>query len=58
MEEAALTGKSAPADKSTDPVALNAALGDRASMAYSGTLVAARAQELVVATGATTSSAA
>jgi magnesium-transporting ATPase (P-type) len=55
IEEAALTGESAPADKSTDPVALDAALGDRASMAYSGTLVASgQGAGLVVATGATT----
>ena len=40
IEEATLTGESAPADKSTDPVAPDAPLGDRASMAYSGTLVA------------------
>ena len=55
IEEAALTGESAPADKSTDPVAPDAALGDRASMAYSGTLVASgQGAGLVVATGATT----
>jgi magnesium-transporting ATPase (P-type) len=55
IEEAALTGESAPADKSTDSVAPDAALGDRASMAYSGTLVASgQGAGLVVATGAST----
>jgi magnesium-transporting ATPase (P-type) len=55
IEEAALTGESAPADKSTDPVAPDAALGDRASMAYSGTLVASgQGAGLVVAIGAST----
>jgi magnesium-transporting ATPase (P-type) len=55
IEEAALTGESAPADKSADPVAPDAALGDRASMAYSGTLVASgQGAGLVVATGAAT----
>ena len=55
IEEAALTGELAPADKSTDPVAREAALGDRASMAYSGTLVASgQGAGLVVATGAST----
>ena len=37
IEEAVLTGEAAAADKSVDPVAPDAALGDRASMAYSGT---------------------
>ena len=55
IEEAALTGESAPADKSTDPVAPDASLGDRTSMAYSGTLVASgQGAGLVVATGAAT----
>ena len=55
IEEAALTGESAPADKSTGPVAPDAALGDRASMAYSGTLVASgQGVGLAVATGAST----
>jgi magnesium-transporting ATPase (P-type) len=53
--EHADAGESAPADKSTDPVAPDAALGDRASMAYSGTLVASgQGAGLVVATGAST----
>jgi len=39
IEEAALTGESVPVDKRVAPVATAAALGDRASMAFSGTLV-------------------
>jgi magnesium-transporting ATPase (P-type) len=55
VEEAVLTGESAPADKSPDPVATDAPLGDRASIAYSGTLVASgQGAGLVVATGAAT----
>ncbi len=55
IEEAVLTGESAPADKSPDPVAADAPLGDRASIAYSGTLVASgQGAGLVVATGAAT----
>ena len=51
-EEAALTGESVPADKSTDPVAINATVGDRECMAFSGTMeVSGRATGLVVATG-------
>lgn len=54
-EEAALTGESVPIDKGIAPVAVNAVLGDRLSMAYSGTLVASgRAIGVVVATGAQT----
>jgi len=52
IEEAALTGESVPVDKSVHPVAARAALGDRTSMAYSGTLVVAgQAAGVVVATG-------
>ena len=55
IEEAVLTGEAAAADKSVEPVAPDAALGDRASMAYSGTLVASgQGAGLVVATGAAT----
>ena len=55
IEEAVLTGESAPADKTTDPVASGAPLGDRTSIAYSGTLVASgQGAGLVVATGAET----
>src|SRR5262249_54409106 len=51
-EEAALTGESVPADKSTDPVSAKATVGDRANMAFSGTLVVSgRATGVVVGTG-------
>ena len=51
-EEAALTGESVPADKSTDPVSINATVGDRKCMAFSGTMVVSgRATGVVVATG-------
>ena len=54
-EEAALTGKSVPSDKSTEPVSPKATVGDRMGMAYSGTLVVSgRATGVVVATGADT----
>ncbi|MBU2487047.1 MAG: cation-transporting P-type ATPase [Alphaproteobacteria bacterium] len=48
-EEAILTGESVPVDKGTAPVAEDAALGDRTSMLFSGTLVAAGAGRGVVA---------
>ena len=52
VEEAALTGESVPVEKSPDPVVVSAPLGDRSSMAYSGTLVAyGQAVGVVVATG-------
>ncbi len=51
-EEAALTGKSVPIDKTTEPVAERATVGDREGMAFSGTLVASgRGTGIVVATG-------
>ena len=54
-EEAALTGESVPSDKSTEPVSAKATVGDRASMAYSGTLVVSgRATGMVVATASQT----
>src|SRR5262245_56918395 len=54
-EEAALTGESVPADKSTDAVAANATVGDRDGMAFSGTLVVSgRATGIVVGTGSDT----
>ncbi|MCF3974673.1 cation-transporting P-type ATPase [Paracoccus salsus] len=54
-EEAILTGESVPVDKGIAPVAKDAALGDRASMLFSGTLVAAGAgRGVVVATGTAT----
>ncbi|MDP2124651.1 MAG: cation-transporting P-type ATPase [Parvibaculum sp.] len=39
LDEAALTGESVPVEKSTAPVSSNAALGDRTSMIFSGTIV-------------------
>jgi magnesium-transporting ATPase (P-type) len=52
IDEAVLTGESMAAEKAEAPVAAAAALGDRLSMAFSGTLVAAgQATGLVVATG-------
>ena len=54
-EEAALTGESVPAEKTTDPVADNATVGDRDSMVFSGTMVVSgRATGVVVATGSDT----
>jgi len=41
IEESALTGESVPVDKATDPVDAQAGIGDRSSMAFSGTVVAA-----------------
>ncbi|HEU0078893.1 MAG TPA: HAD-IC family P-type ATPase, partial [Longimicrobiaceae bacterium] len=55
VEEAALTGESVPAAKGAEAVAGGAALGDRASMAYGGTLVTyGTGTGVVVATGAGT----
>ena len=54
-EEAILTGESVPVDKSIAPADEDAALGDRSSMLFSGTLVAAGAgRGLITATGETT----
>src|SRR6516164_8230285 len=54
-EEAALTGESVPADKNTEAVSADATVGDRESMAFSGTMVVSgRATGLVVATGSDT----
>src|SRR3974390_1879767 len=51
-EEAALTGESVPAEKSGDAARANATVGDRESMAFSGTMVVSgRATGLVVTTG-------
>jgi magnesium-transporting ATPase (P-type) len=53
--EAALTGESLAVDKQVDPVDAEAALGDRASMAWSGTLVTyGQGTGVVVATGTKT----
>src|SRR5215472_9006947 len=54
-EEAALTGESVPTDKSVDPVAEKSTVGDRASMAFSGTMVVSgRATGVAVTTGSDT----
>lgn len=54
-EEAALTGESVPAEKTTDPVSEKATVGDRESMAFSGTMVVSgRATGVVVETGSET----
>ncbi len=53
--EASLTGESVPVGKKADPVAVDAALGDRACMAYSGTYVASgQGTGVAVATGGAT----
>ncbi len=55
IEEAVLTGESVAAEKTTAPVAEDAALGDRTSAAFSGTLVVAgQGAGVAVATGART----
>ena len=52
IDEAALTGESEPVEKSLDPVAEQAAVGDRFALAFSATLVTyGQASGVVVATG-------
>ena len=52
IEEAILTGESVPVEKSTNPVAADAPIGDRTCMAFSGTLIACgTGRGVVVATG-------
>ncbi|HKK05645.1 MAG TPA: cation-transporting P-type ATPase [Gammaproteobacteria bacterium] len=52
VQEAILTGESVPVQKGTAPVAEDAPLGDRACMAFSGTLVVSgQGRGVVVATG-------
>ena len=53
VQEAILSGESVPVDKSVEPVAPDANLGDRTSMIYSGTLVVyGQGRAVVTATGA------
>ena len=55
IEEAALTGESVPSEKRDAPVNEKAPIGDRKSMAYSGTLVVSgRGKGVVATTGANT----
>ncbi|MFT3755310.1 MAG: HAD-IC family P-type ATPase [Pseudoxanthomonas sp.] len=52
VDESLLTGESVSAEKSVEPTATSAALGERDSMLYSGTLVSSgQAAAVVVATG-------
>lgn len=54
-EEAALTGESVPSEKTAEAVPEKATVGDRESMAFSGTMVVSgRATGIVVATGSQT----
>jgi magnesium-transporting ATPase (P-type) len=55
VQEAVLTGESLPVEKQISPVEANVELGDRLSMAYSGTLVSSgQATGVVVASGINT----
>ena len=55
IQEAILTGESVPVDKSTAPVADDVPLGDRGTMAFSGTtVVGGTGRGVVVATGIAT----
>lgn len=55
VQEAILTGESMAVEKTTDPVAADATLGDRTSMVFSGTLiVSGTGKGIVVATGTAT----
>lgn len=55
VEEAILTGESVPVEKGTKPVSADAVIGDRSSIAFSGTLVAGgTGRGVVVATGVAT----
>ena len=52
-EEAALTGEAVPTSKSTDPVAAGTGIGDRSSMLFSSSIIAAgQGIGVVTATGA------
>jgi magnesium-transporting ATPase (P-type) len=55
IDEAILTGESVAVEKDTNPVPAGAALGDRTSMAFSGTFVAAgQGSGVAIGTGANT----
>ena len=55
VQEAVLTGESVPVEKGVDPVSPDAAIGDRSSMAFSGTLITrGQGRGVVVATGEAT----
>ena len=55
IDEAALTGESVPVDKGIEPAVADIPLGDRSSMAFSGTFVAAgTGAGIAVATGSAT----
>jgi magnesium-transporting ATPase (P-type) len=55
VEESALTGESVPSDKSLDALPEETGVGDRANMAFSGTLVASgRGVGIVTSTGSET----
>ena len=55
IQEAVLTGEAEAVEKTPDPVAVDAAIGDRTDMAYSGTLVGyGQGVGVVVATGEAT----
>ncbi len=55
IQEAVLTGESVAIEKGTEPVASGAPMGDRLSMAFSGTMVAAgQGRGITVATGVST----
>ena len=55
IDEAALTGESVPSSKTSDPVAAESGVGDRGSMAFSGTIVSAgQGRGVVTATGPAT----
>lgn len=52
IAEAALTGESVPVAKQTDPLPVEAVLGDRANLAYTGTMVSTgQGEGVVFATG-------